>query len=206
MSTTAKTESRLSEIVAAIQRGSPRAQEELYARISRGLRLMIQRKLQPQDVDDVMHTAFVTSVACIRSGKVRNPEALMGFLRTIVNRQISRRIASYIEDRNQLSLESPESERPYCMETPESEYIENERRNYMLNCLLGLSDRERETLYRFYILEHSKERICDDLNLTETSFRLLKSRARAKFIRRAAAGHVRPLLRVFPLSGRGKAA
>jgi hypothetical protein len=51
----------------------------------------------------------------------------------------------------------------------------------MKTVLSSVSDRDREILTRFYLMEQSQERICRDMNLTDTQFRLLKSRAKARF-------------------------
>ncbi|MDQ6708268.1 MAG: hypothetical protein M3Z85_20105 [Acidobacteriota bacterium] len=47
--------------------------------------------------------------------------------------------------------------------------------------LKGISKRDREILTRFYIAEQSQDEICTQMKLTETQFRLLKSRAKARF-------------------------
>jgi DNA-directed RNA polymerase specialized sigma24 family protein len=47
--------------------------------------------------------------------------------------------------------------------------------------LKGISQRDREILTRFYLYEQPQEQICEEMNLTETQFRLLKSRAKARF-------------------------
>jgi DNA-directed RNA polymerase specialized sigma24 family protein len=51
----------------------------------------------------------------------------------------------------------------------------------MLKVLRGLSARDREVLTRFYLHEQSQEQICREMNLTGTQFRLMKSRAKARF-------------------------
>jgi RNA polymerase sigma-70 factor (ECF subfamily) len=51
----------------------------------------------------------------------------------------------------------------------------------MRDILAKLSERDREILTRFYLHEESQEQICGEMNLTETQFRLLKSRAKARF-------------------------
>jgi len=51
----------------------------------------------------------------------------------------------------------------------------------MTSILRSLPDRDREILTRFYLDEQTQEQICEDMNLTETQFRLLKSRAKARF-------------------------
>jgi hypothetical protein len=53
-----------------------------------------------------------------------------------------------------------------------------------------LAPHERNLLYRFYVLEHTKEQILADTNLTETQFRLAKSRAKARLIK-LATGHAK---------------
>jgi len=47
--------------------------------------------------------------------------------------------------------------------------------------LSELSSRDREILTRFYLHEESQEEICIEMTLTETQFRLLKSRAKSRF-------------------------
>ena len=51
----------------------------------------------------------------------------------------------------------------------------------MQETLQQLSERDREILTRFYLHEETQEEICQDMSLTETQFRLLKSRAKARF-------------------------
>jgi DNA-directed RNA polymerase specialized sigma24 family protein len=51
----------------------------------------------------------------------------------------------------------------------------------MSEVLRSLSRRDRDILTRFYLHEQSPEEICQDMGLSETQFRLLKSRAKARF-------------------------
>ena len=46
--------------------------------------------------------------------------------------------------------------------------------------LSRLVERDREILTRYYLHEQSQDRICAEMGLTETQFRLLKSRAKAR--------------------------
>jgi RNA polymerase sigma-70 factor, ECF subfamily len=188
----------LSEIVTSIQAGSKPAQAELYTRLSKGLRFLIHRKLGPQDVDDVLHVAFLTIVEAIRAGKIREPEALLSFARTIVNRQIAETIGSYIHRRTHAALDGREVENKIARTDLYSDYIAREQQEHMLKCLQQLSHRDREILHRFYVLEQPKEQVCAEMNMTETSFRLMKSRAKAKLTQRITAG-------MATLSSRGRA-
>ena len=56
------------------------------------------------------------------------------------------------------------------------------QRAELITRVLGeLSPRDREILTRFYLREQSQDQICSEMDLTETQFRLLKSRAKARF-------------------------
>jgi len=59
-----------------------------------------------------------------------------------------------------------------------------------------LKDHEREILRRFYLEEQTQEQICAEMGLTETQFRLLKSRAKARFGELGRRRLRHPVLRV----------
>jgi len=65
--------------------------------------------------------------------------------------------------------------------SPEETAFSEERSELMWRILGALSSRDREILTRFYLQEESQEKICQEMELTETQFRLLKSRAKARF-------------------------
>jgi len=155
--------------------------EELYQLFSRGIRFYLCRQLGPQELDDKVHDTFVVVVQAIRRGELREPSRLMGFVRTIVRRQVAAHIDKVVHTRrDQIDLDStvrladPE-------ENPEEKAIFRQRTD-LINRVLGeLSDRDREILTRFYLLEQPQDLICSEMALTETQFRLLKSRAKARF-------------------------
>lgn len=64
---------------------------------------------------------------------------------------------------------------------PEQHVAFQQKVDFMIEILQQLSERDREILTRFYLNEESQEQICREMNLTETQFRLLKSRAKARF-------------------------
>jgi RNA polymerase sigma-70 factor, ECF subfamily len=50
-----------------------------------------------------------------------------------------------------------------------------------MRVLRSLPERDREVLTRFYLYDQTPEQICTDLRLTETQFRLTKSRAKSRY-------------------------
>lgn len=168
-------------LVAQIKAGEDAGMEHLYKLFSRGIRYYLCRQLGPQELEDKVHDTFLIVVNAIKRGDLREPERLMGFVRTVVRRQV----AAYIENavhtrREQADLESGVAVADKTL-NPEQEAISREKAELMKSALEALSKRDRDILVRFYLKEQSQERICRDMDLTETQFRLLKSRAKAKF-------------------------
>jgi len=64
---------------------------------------------------------------------------------------------------------------------PEEAAIFRQRLELIRQVLDELPGRDREILTRFYIEEQGQDKICAEMGLTETQFRLLKSRAKARF-------------------------
>jgi RNA polymerase sigma factor (sigma-70 family) len=170
-----------SGLVERIQRGEPEALEELYRVFSRGVRFVLCRHLGPQDLDDRLHDVFLIVTQSLRKGELREPERLMGFVRTVVRRQVAARIESAVQARRNLAdLDSGLSlsdGRP----DPERAAIERQNSRLAMRILHSLPKRDREVLTRFYLREQPAEAICRDLDLTDTQFRLIKSRAKARF-------------------------
>ena len=168
-------------LVGSIKRGERSGMEELYRVFSRGVRFYLCRQLGPQDLDDKVHDTFVIVVEAIQKGELREPERLMGFVRTVVRRQVAGQIDRSVQSRKeQAELETTTSMSDH-HDTPEEAAIVRQHEEVAEAVLRGISGRDREILTRFYLLEQSQEEICEEMNLSETQFRLLKSRAKARF-------------------------
>jgi RNA polymerase sigma-70 factor (ECF subfamily) len=169
------------ELVDRIQRDEPSALEELYRIFSKGMRYYLCRQLGPQDLDDKVHDCFLIVIQAIRRGELRDPERLMGFARTIVRRQIAGHIDIAVQQRKQqvdLDVGAP---LPDSHVSPEVAAMTKEEEQLAVSVLKGISRRDREILTRFYLDEQPQEQICLEMKLSETQFRLLKSRAKARF-------------------------
>jgi len=170
-----------SRLVDRIQAGDPAGMEQLYAVFVKGVRFFLWRQLGPQDLDDKVHDVFLIITQSIRRGELRDPERLMGYVRTVVRRQVAAHIESAVNARrNQQSID-PSLTLSDHQPDPERRAIEKENQDVALRMLGGLPKRDREVLIRFYLQEQSADEICRDLKLTETQFRLIKSRAKARY-------------------------
>ncbi|MGA3260369.1 MAG: sigma-70 family RNA polymerase sigma factor [Bryobacteraceae bacterium] len=168
-------------LVERIRAGDRAAMEELYGLFSKGIRFYLCRQLGPQDLDDRLHDVFLTITQAIQSGELREPERLMGYVRTVVRRQVAARIDANVNARRrQASLEDGIVLRDHSPD-PERLAIRGETIEVALRILNSITKRDREVLVRFYLDEQPAEQICRDMDLTETQFRLIKSRAKARF-------------------------
>jgi RNA polymerase sigma-70 factor, ECF subfamily len=168
-------------LVDQIKAGDDTGMEHLYKLFSRGIRYYLCRQLGPQELEDKVHDTFLIVVNAIKRGDLREPERLMGFVRTVVRRQV----AAYIENAVHLRREQADLESSVTVadrkQNPEQEAIFRQKSALMKSALESLSKRDRDILIRFYLMEQSQDQICKEMALTETQFRLLKSRAKAKF-------------------------
>jgi RNA polymerase sigma-70 factor (ECF subfamily) len=168
-------------LVERIHSGETDGMEELYELFSRGIRFHLCRQLGAQELDDKVHDTFVVVVQAIRRGELREPQRLMGFVRTVVRRQVAAHIDRAVRSRReQIDMESSTLiVDPH--ENPEETAIFQQRADLLKKVLGELSTRDSEILTRFYLREQNQDQICSEMFLTETQFRLLKSRAKARF-------------------------
>jgi len=172
---------RWAGLVDRIRDNDNSAMEELYRIFSRGVRYYLCRHLGPQELDDKVHDTFLIVVQAIQGGALREPEKLMGFVRTVVRRQVAAFIDQAIHTRRDLADMEVGGRIPDARNNPEQRAIQEQKTDLMVKVLQGISRRDREILTRFYLYEQSMEQICEEMGLTETQFRLLKSRAKARF-------------------------
>ena len=179
-------------LVNRIRNDDAAAMAELYAIFAKGIRYFLLRNLGPDDLDDKVHDCFVIVTQAIRNGELREPERLMGYVRTVVKRQIAASIDVAVQQRrNRVDFEDSLFTLSDWRENPERNVIAMQRAEIARKVLNGVSRRDRDILNRFYVLEQTQEQICAEMGLSYNQFRLLKSRAKARFGemgRRLAAG------------------
>jgi RNA polymerase sigma-70 factor (ECF subfamily) len=155
--------------------------EELYRIFAKGIRFFLCRQLGSQELDDKVHDTFLIVVQAIQRGDLREPERLMGFVRTVVRRQVASYIDQIVRVRREESDIEVSGRIPDRRSNPEQSLAFRQKVELMKSVLRELSDKDREILTRFYLNEQTQEQICEDMNLSDTQFRLLKSRAKARF-------------------------
>lgn len=170
-----------SQLAKRLREGDPKAMEELYSMFANGVRFYLAKQVPADDIDDKLHDAFLIVVDAIRDGDLRDPRRLMGFIRTVVKRTITSSIGQQVTERKG-KLEEERSE-AVCDESgsPEATLLEQQQVAILKEVLTELPRRDRYILNRFYVDEVPAQTICEEMGLTLTQFRLLKSRAKNRF-------------------------
>jgi RNA polymerase sigma factor (sigma-70 family) len=193
------------ELVERVRSGDPAGVVDLYRLFSTGIRFYLCRHVGPQDLDDKVHDLFMIVVQSIQTGDLREPDRLMGYVRTIVRRQVAARIDNIVQARrNQTDLNHGMALSEH-QPNQERRLSDEEKRTLAMRILNSLHKREREVLMRVYLMEEMPEQICREMGLTDAEFRLIKSRAKARFgelgrSRFREGGHSRPRSEVATLA------
>jgi RNA polymerase sigma-70 factor (ECF subfamily) len=180
----------LSALVLRIQSGDPVAQGQLYEKLSRGLLLLLRRRADRQDVQDLLHETWIAVMQALETGQLREPSSVAAFALTIARRKAAQQSENSNRTRDKaVDLRVLEAQ-------SDDEIIRKQQVQIMAAMVHKLRPLDREILKRFYLKAQTKEQICAELNLTETQFRVRKSRAktvvqeagRKTLARKAASG------------------
>ncbi len=175
----AASQAKTNDIVEMIRGGHPAGLEQLYA-MARNFTFFIMRQLGSDDLQDKVHDIFVTAATAISAGKLRDSERLTPFLTTLTRfytyGQIDRRVVrrKYVTPLEHANI-------PDRRMNLENSVYKKQKMLIVRDILNSMPKRDRDVLERFYVLEQTKEQICQEMNLTPTQFRLLKSKAKSTF-------------------------
>jgi RNA polymerase sigma-70 factor (ECF subfamily) len=169
-------------LVHRIQAGDARAETELVERYSRGLLYMLRRTAgDPSLAEDLHQEAFRIVLERLRERGLEDPERLAGFLHRTAKNLF---LAGYRKGIRRKT--DGESEGMEAVPDPAADALHEAVRQEeaaLVRRLIGEleTDRDRQILYRFYIAEEEKERICADLELSSLHFNRVLFRARQRF-------------------------
>ncbi len=169
------------DLVERIKRGEQPAMEQLYVLFGKGIRYFLCRQLGPQELDDKVHDTFIIVISAIRRGDLRQPDRLMGFIRTVVRRQVAASIDNVVHSRRKHINVELGGRVPDRRLNPEQTASAVEESELVERVLAKMPDRDRQVLTRSFLLDEQQEQTQAEMALTPTTYRLLKSRAKARF-------------------------
>jgi RNA polymerase sigma-70 factor (ECF subfamily) len=172
----------VAELAIRIAAGDRNAEEELVQRYSRGVSVLWRRATNDRFLaEDLYQETFRICVDKIRRGELREPEKLSGFICNIARNLAVESFRRASRMGKQVGIEAAES----IADDRSSHFnrlLEDEKARIVRQVLDELaSARDREVLYRFYVAEEDKERICEDLGLSSLHFNRVLYRARERY-------------------------
>ena len=168
-------------LVSRIRSGDSGAMGELYGAFCDRTSGYLRHRLGNQDVTDLTHDVFLVVVEAIRQNQLHDPARLMGFVKTVLQRKIAAHLKATLRRRNLEQDITAEFSMADSGARPDDAVECRERTQIMQRVFSSLTQREREILERFYLQEQSANQIREEMKLTCTNYRVLKSRAKAKF-------------------------
>lgn len=166
----------LAALVHSVQAREAGADERLYDLMQKAFRYYLLVELGPDHWEDRLNNAYVAVLQAIRGGRIAHPPGILGYAHTIISRQVADEIGCRMEQRASAMTEEPAHD-GFSI----NHLIDRDRRvAVMLAALDKLDQRDQQLLRRFYLLEQKRTQIMREMNLTDTQFRLLKSRAKKR--------------------------
>lgn len=166
-------------LVERIRSGDASADAELCGKLG-SFRWYLKRNMNGDD-EDAFQELMMDLLIRIRRGDLREPARLIGFARVVARRKVAAYIDGQIQSRQSQQTVDNLPWLADSGESPETAAIRREREEIIGRILEALPVREREILQRFYLLGHDAGRICAEMSLTYTQFRLIKTRVKARF-------------------------
>jgi len=168
------------ELVSRIRAGDPHAEAELVERYGRGVMMIVRREARHVS-DDLYQDTFRIAIEKVRQGDLREADKLSAFICSVARNLVIEYFRRSV--RQEGLAELAEAERPRHAEPNQLEaLLQQEKAGIVRQVIDELpTDRDRQVLMRYYILEHDKEQICADLGLTSLHFNRVLHRARERY-------------------------
>lgn len=166
--------------------GENAALEKLYDQMSTLLIQHLRRRVGTTSAMDLLHDTYVAVVTRLRDHDLRDPKKLPAYIWRIAQNRASvlqgrlRKERSWVDPSNRgdnLFI----NRAPH----PDDDLLLEEARAAIGSALQSMASRDRELLLLFYFVGESENGIKATMNLTDTQFRLVKSRATHRVISRA---------------------
>lgn len=175
-------ETELTELVKRIIAGDPSAEEEVVQRYQQGVAIIIDQILRSRSAtEDVSQDTFKIVLTKIRRGDLREPERLSGFVCSVARNAAIDYIRRTKYLKNQEAVGDAE-QIPDPAPNQLDDVIRQEKAAVVRQLIKELKkERDRDLLFRYYIIEEDKDKICRELGLTRPQFNNVIFRATARF-------------------------
>ena len=171
---------RWTEVVDRIRSGDGAAESELVRHFWRGVETIVRRASGDQsNTEDLCQDTFRVALEKIRRGDIREPQKLPGFIASLARNLVTEHFRRHPSDRAAADGgREPVDSNP----SPLDSLLQREQAAIVRKVLEEMdTERDRQILFRYYVAEEEKERICAELGLTAVHFNRVLFRARERY-------------------------
>ena len=175
-------ETSLVELVRRIIARDPRAEEELILRYKDGVYQIIYQVIRNRPVtEDLCQETLMKALEKVRHGDVREPERLSGYVC-----QMAKFIALDYVRKMRAAMRVEEigaaEQVPDPSPDPSKQVLDKENAEAVRKVLSEMKvQRDKDIIFRYYILEEEKDKICADLKLSRDQFSRVIFRALQRY-------------------------
>ena len=170
------------DLVSRIRAGDHQAETELVERFGRGVLMILRRSTRNAAVsDDLYQDTFRIALEKVRQGDLRDSEKLAAFICSVARNLVIEHFRRTARQEN--LTEVAEAERPpYSAPNQLDAVLQKEKAAIVRQVINELpTDRDRQVLFRFYVVEDEKDKICADIGLSSLHFNRVLHRARERY-------------------------
>lgn len=182
MSVVSTATEELVDIVRRITAGDSTAEPEIIRRYERGIAVIIDNVVRNQSAtEDLSQETFKIVLEKLRRGELREPERLSGFVCSVARNAA----IDYIRRARRSNLREEIGSAEHISDTAPNqlEQMLAKERSEIVRQVIGelKAERDRDVLFRYYILEEAKDEICSHLGITRIQFNNIVYRALGRF-------------------------
>lgn len=173
---------RAADLVSRIRAGEHQAETELVERFGRGVLMILRRSTRNAAVcDDLYQDTFRIALEKVRQGDLRDSEKLAAFICSVARNLVIEYFRRTARQENLTEL--AEAERPLHSAPNQLDAVLQKEKAAVVRQVINElpTDRDRQVLFRFYVVEDDKDRICADLGLSSLHFNRVLHRARERY-------------------------
>lgn len=167
------------DVVNNVRDDRPEGLQQLYA-LFKVLSGSLRKQMGFVEFEDRLHDVYLMVIEAIRDGRLREPEALSSYIHGVARLSTCSKVGVRARHRRLSGSLEHWVKNNHGKSTPEEQLAKKQRLAIMRDLLRSLTERDREIITRFYLHEQPKHQICLEMDLTDTQFRLAKSRAKQK--------------------------
>jgi RNA polymerase sigma-70 factor (ECF subfamily) len=170
------------DLASRIRLGDRQSETELVERYKRVVMSIIRREVGVSEIaEDLYQETFCIVIEKIRQGDIREADRLSGFVCSVARNRVIKYFQR-LPRHESLTDKEEAAHLPHHASNQLEQLLRKENADIVRQVLKEMpNERDLQLLFRYYLAEDDKEKICADLGLTSLHFNRVLHRARARY-------------------------